>query len=299
MSIAVRYRCAAFLPALFFALAVRAGAETYPAGSRLSILSPGETKFWIDADGPSLLWIRAEAVGLTELQAGTDEVWAAVDPLMGRAECVIPVYRPGSVEIRLKTRSNERVVVATNYGLGAVVTDPRVIGTPKSSALAAAPMKPSSTVRESSAAASAPTVATMTPEPARPVPSTATAAAAEAALNALSGAPSPTVEAKRIVPLADQRTTFIFGDAVQGDIPPSNPPGVRTFRMYAPNRSGFEVVLSGNPALRVVSEKPGFDVTRSGDEPVKRIRVAEPTTGYYLISVQGLGEYVLMVKSVE
>ena len=303
MPSSVSHRHFSLVLCLLLFMTVSAGAESYPAGTRLSIVSPGEIKLSIEVAGPSLLWIHAEAPGLLELQAGTDEVWSQIMPEAGRAECVIPIYTSGSVEIRLRTRSKERVVVTTNYGLGEIVTDPSLMEVP----LRIEPVMPVVPVvvpREMTQPE--PVVPAKPPEPVMPKP-VEQAPVSEPAPEVSKPAPPVIQEtqivtmppAKRFVPFADDKATLIFGDVAQGDLAPSQPPAVKTFRVYAPNRASFEVVLSGNFALRIASEKPGLDMTRMGDEPMKRIVVPAPTSGFYWISIQGMGDYVLLVKSLD
>lgn len=261
---------------LLLSLALAAQLDTFPVGSRVWLEIDGERQVTLQAKGPSVLWIRATSPGLTMLRVSTGHSVASAPAVGGTAECIVPVYGEENVSVIINAASQNNVLLLGFYGIGDAVSDPRKnlsISLP-----VAAPLPPTLSMP----------IAEVAPV-ARPI-----AVPVEIADQSKND-PS-------IIPLSDFRTSLYFGQIQSGFIaPPQNgvTEGVATFRLYVPNRQAFEVIVTGQHNVRVRSEATGTDFGAFGTSAIKRVTVPGPTHGYYLISIQGSGEYSVQAQNAD
>lgn len=242
-------------------------ADIYPAGSRIALEIRNERHITIAAAGPSILWVRGEAPGLTMLRVRTGDVISSSPAVNGVAECIVPVYTAGSVAVLLNAAPLESQVVVTSfYGVGEAVGTAPLMPPPLA---APGPMEPA-----------VPIAPTIDQTPAVVVPQPPPAA-------------TPPIQPSDI-PVNELKRSLFFGDVQNGTMAGQ---GVETFRVYVPNREAFSVIVTGSYGVRVISEATGAEFGAPAGGSAKSVRITAPTEGYYIISIGGTGPWTVQAQN--
>jgi hypothetical protein len=314
-----RFACliAAVLVAAFSAAPTGAAEmSVYPAGTRIAVPAAPETRFRIAAEGPAVLWIRAESPHLLKLKVESAEAAAWVEAADGWAECVVPVYEAGTVDVMLTAQGmGGHIIVTTSYGIGTnwdAATVNRAIRMLSASAPPAAVPPPASAVPQPPppvAPPPAPTEPVIQERPTPPAPAAVTPAPPVAPPAASTPPPAPPPaqpppppaaahpQVSREIPFLTNPASLSIGELAMGSLPESGEPGLATYRVYIPNNLGFSVFVNGRVHVRV---RAVDSISEMGDYSAatqKVIRFPAPSESWYLISLRGFGSYGVTVET--
>lgn len=258
----------ASLVLLLTLLAAPASASPFPVGTRVSVPADRVVSVDLVVDGPSVLWVTAEAPGLRSLRVTGMDASVQVFAIAGRAEATLPLYAPGRVTVECVNDFGGRLLIHSAYGVGSVVTMGELMALPPPPPAPAvvAPPKPAPAPKAETPVDTAPKVDTTPPPPPAPL---------------------------KLAPVVRTNQLY-FRENVSGVLTTLDP--VASYRFYVPANTAFSVQVYGGSAARLSSGDNSFDQTGYGLGP-KNFAVAAPDDKYFFVTVSGNGPYRISVNA--